>query len=202
MKPEPAEYFGSGTEAIKQYVDILLNRGLSWGLLGPREGDRIWERHVLNSVAVASLIPQGANVVDVGSGAGLPGIPLAILRPDLRVTLLESLERRTRFLDLAVSELELGDRVQVVRGRAEEHRERYGAVVSRAVAPLDRLLGWCVPLLGRDGRVLALKGSSVSVEVAEAEATLRSLRLTTRVHELVTPVIGGQSWVLEAWVNR
>ena len=119
------EVFGDGLEVITRYVDILANRGIDWGLLGPREADRLWDRHVLNSVAVASLIPAEASVVDVGSGAGLPGIPLAIARPDLSVVLLESLLRRVTFLADVVAELGLGDRVRVVRGRAEECTEHF-----------------------------------------------------------------------------
>lgn len=99
MTAEFAELFGPASEAIKRYVDILASRGVEWGLLGPREGDRLWDRHILNSVALAPLVPQSATVVDVGSGAGLPGIALALYRPDLRVTLLESLLRRTEFLE-------------------------------------------------------------------------------------------------------
>jgi len=155
----------------------------------------------LNSVAAADLIPPGATLVDVGSGAGLPGLPLAILRPDLKVTLLESLERRTRFSELAITELRLGARVRVVRGRAEEHQERYGVVTSRAVAPLGRLLGWCEPLMASGGRVVALKGSSVAAELAEADSVVRALGLVAQVRELSTPVVGGQSWALEAWAE-
>jgi len=166
--------------------------------MGPREGDRLWERHVLNSVAGAGLIPYGATVVDVGSGAGLPGIPLAVLRPDLMVTLLESLERRFSFLELAAAELGLGGRVRVVRGRAEEHREQYQAVLSRAVAPLPKLLDWCAPLRSEFGKVLALKGVSAATELSEARAVLKKLRLVGQVHELAVPVVGGVTWVIEA----
>jgi 16S rRNA (guanine527-N7)-methyltransferase len=200
MTPVPADFFGDGAEAIKQYVDILLDRGLSWGLLGPREGQRIWERHILNSVAAAPLMPLGSRAVDVGSGAGLPGIPLAILRPDLNVTLLESLERRTRFLEMAVAELSLGDRVRVVRGRAEEHGDRYDVVTSRAVAPAGKLLSWSVPLLAPNGRVIALKGSSVREELGAAASIMRKLRLGAEVHDLEIPFVGGPGWALEAWV--
>jgi len=198
VEQEFADYFGDGSEAIKRYVDILLDRGIGWGLMGPREGDRLWERHVLNSVAGAGLIPYGATVVDVGSGAGLPGIPLAVLRPDLMVTLLESLERRFSFLELAAAELGLGGRVRVVRGRAEEHREQYQAVLSRAVAPLPKLLDWCAPLRSEFGKVLALKGVSAATELSEARAVLKKLRLVGQVHELAVPVVGGVTWVIEA----
>ncbi len=192
-----AELFGAGAEAIRQYVDILASRGIDWGVVGPREGERLWERHILNSIAGAALVPEGATVVDVGSGAGLPGIPLAILRPDLRVTLLESLLRRSNFLDLAVEELGLADRVRVVRARAEDHRERYAVVASRAVAPLPRLIGWCAPLMTGGGKILALKGSSAEAELADAKAELRRARLSGTVHELPVPGLDESTWAIE-----
>ncbi len=192
-----AEVFGAGAETIKQYVDILASRGIDWGLMGPREGERLWERHILNSIAGVSLIPEGATVVDVGSGAGLPGVPLAILRPGLRVTLLEPLLRRATFLELAVDELGLEDRVRVVRARAEEHRERYDVVTGRAVAPLPRLIGWCAPLMARDGRILALKGSTAAVELSEGSVELRKARLQGVVHELPVPGLDEVTWVIE-----
>jgi 16S rRNA (guanine527-N7)-methyltransferase len=192
-----AELFGAGAEAIRQYVDILASRGIDWGVIGPAEGERLWERHILNSIASAALIPESATVVDVGSGAGLPGIPLAILRPDLTVTLLESLLRRANFLDLAVEELGLDDRVRVVRARAEDHRERYAVVASRAVAPLPRLIGWCAPLMTGDGKILALKGSSAESELAASAKELRKARLTGVVHELPVPGLDESTWAIE-----
>ncbi len=191
-----AELFGPGFETISRYVDILSSRGIDWGLMGPREGGRLWERHVLNSVAGASLFPSDASVVDVGSGAGLPGIPLAVLRPDLRVTLLESLLRRVSFLELAVGELGLGDRVRVVRGRAEEHRDTYDVVTCRAVAPLPRLVEWCEPLMGRSGSLVALKGSTAPDELAAASGELRRRGLTGAVQELSVPVTDESTWVI------
>jgi 16S rRNA (guanine527-N7)-methyltransferase len=168
-----AEVFGSAFDDVSRYVDILASRGIEWGLIGPREGERLWDRHVLNSVAPADLVPRGATVADVGSGAGLPGIPLAILRPDLRVTLVEPLLRRATFLRQAVDELGLTDRVQVVRARAEDHQERYDIVVSRALARLPQLLSWCAPLRAEDGTVLALKGRSAQDELADATRDLQ-----------------------------
>lgn len=156
----------------------------------------MWERHILNSLAVAPLIRQGASVVDVGSGAGLPGLPLAILRSDLRVTLLESLLRRSTFLELAVAELGLGEQVRVVRGRAEEHQGRYDVVTGRAVAPLPRLLDWCLPLVAPGGELLALKGSSAAVEVTAAAGALRRSGALAEVVELPVPGLDETTWVI------
>ena len=186
------QVFGENFKAISQYVDILTSRGIDWGLIGPREVDRIWDRHILNSTAFAELIPEGATVVDVGSGAGLPGIPLAVLRPDLKITLLEPLLRRCTFLSQAVDELGITSRVEVVRGRAEEHAHTYDVVTARAVAPLGRLLDWCAPLLGSGGVMLALKGKSAPGEVDAAESSLRRRKLaaeimTVRAHSGAEP---------------
>jgi 16S rRNA (guanine527-N7)-methyltransferase len=180
--------FPEGADLAARYVDILATTGVERGLIGPRETDRLWERHVFNSAAVADLVPSGARVVDVGSGAGLPGIPLALRRPDLRVTLLEPLLRRATFLTETVQVLRLTDRVDVVRARAEDHAVTYDAVVSRALAPLPRLLGWCIPLTAAGGVVLALKGRSAVDEVAqEAKALARhhlaAEVITVRAHD-------------------
>lgn len=175
------QVFGANFESISQYVDILTSRGIEWGLIGPREVDRIWDRHILNSTAFADLIPEGASVVDVGSGAGLPGIPLALLRPDLSITLLEPLLRRCTFLSQAVDELGITGRVEVVRGRAEDHDRSYEVVTARAVAPLGRLIDWCTPLLTSSGRLLALKGKSAQGEVESAAAALRRKKLSTEI---------------------
>jgi len=171
--------FGDRATLILQYHDMLATRGVEWGLLGPREASRLWSRHILNCVAVRSLIPSDATVLDVGSGAGLPGIPLALARPDLRVTLLDSLLRRVNFLELTVAELSLSNRVDVVRARAEEMTERYDVVLSRAVAPLGRFIDWCEPLMVR--RLVAIKGESAETELREAEMTLARRHLTAKV---------------------
>ena len=192
-----ASVFGDAVADAERYAAILASRGVEWGLIGPREVDRLWDRHVLNSLAVESAIPEGARVVDVGSGAGLPGVPLALARPDLTVTLLEPLLRRATFLEGVLAELDLGGRVRVVRGRAMgadardamAHHETYDAVTSRAVAPLPRLLGWSVPLLERSGLIVALKGASAPAEVADAAAELKRYRLVAEA-EAVTPYPG------------
>jgi 16S rRNA (guanine527-N7)-methyltransferase len=175
------ELYGSQFALLNRYVDILRSTGVTWGLLGPREADRLWDRHVLNSAALSGLIAPGSAVADVGSGAGLPGIPLAILRPDLRITLLEPLLRRSTFLTQTVEELPIVDRVEVVRSRAEDHHQTYDAVVARAVAPLYRLIGWCSALCAPDGVILALKGSSAADELAAAKYELEAAQLDAEV---------------------
>jgi 16S rRNA (guanine527-N7)-methyltransferase len=175
------ELYGAGFPSLKRYVDILGTTAVEWGLLGPREADRLWDRHILNSAALSELIPSNSSVADVGSGAGLPGIPIALLRPDLEVTLIEPLLRRSNFLNQTVEALGVGDRVQVVRSRAEDHSQRYDVVVSRALAPLDRLIGWCNRLRAADGVILALKGSSAADEIRAARHQLEAARLTSEV---------------------
>ncbi len=161
--------FGDLVPLAVRYAAWLAGPGVERGLLGPREADRLWDRHLLNCAVVGTLLAPGDRVVDVGSGAGLPGIPLALARPDTTVVLLEPLLRRATFLAEVVADLGLGDRVSVVRARAEEvarQQPGYDVVVARAVAPLDRLAGWCLPLLRPGGRLLALKGERAAAEVA------------------------------------
>jgi 16S rRNA (guanine527-N7)-methyltransferase len=160
----------------ERYAGLLATDGVVRGLIGPREAPRLWERHLLNCAVLGDLVPEGATVCDIGSGAGLPGLVLAIARPDLRITLVEPLLRRTTFLEEVVSALGL-DHVEVVRGRAEAlHGERRFAVVtSRAVAPLERLLDWSMPLVEPEGALVAMKGSSVHEEIVAAAPTLSRL---------------------------
>lgn len=175
------EVYGAQYQVISRYVDILTSTAVDRGLLGPREADRVWDRHILNCAALSSLIAADSSVADVGSGAGLPGIPLALLRPDLRVTLIEPLLRRFTFLEETVEQLGIADRVQVVRSRAEDHHQSYNFVVARAVAPVVRLIGWCDPLRAKGGVVLALKGESAADEVAAAERQLNAAGLVAEV---------------------
>ncbi|WP_420841965.1 16S rRNA (guanine(527)-N(7))-methyltransferase RsmG [Haloactinopolyspora alba] len=187
--PEPPEQarelFGESLPTARAYVEWLAGAGIERGLLGPREIPRLWDRHVLNSVAISVLVEPGATVADVGSGAGLPGVPLAVLRPDLHVTLVEPLLRRSEFLAEVVTDLGIRDRVSVLRTRAEEVRPDGGfdVVTARAVAPMDKLARWTLPLLRPGGRLLALKGRSVAEELGESAASLAKM--------------GAESWTVE-----
>lgn len=177
--PRAAEtLFGPRLDRAERYARTLAGAGVERGLIGPREVDRIWDRHILNSAAVAELFEAGDQIADIGSGAGLPGIPLALARPDLRLTLIEPLLRRSEFLREVVDDLDL--KITIVRGRAEDRsvRQQVGemdAVVSRAVAPLDKLTKWCVPLLRQDGRLVAIKGGRAEEEVREHRRVMASL---------------------------
>jgi 16S rRNA (guanine527-N7)-methyltransferase len=161
-----------------RYAELLATDGVVRGLIGPREASRIWDRHLLNCAAVAEIIPDGTSVTDVGSGAGLPGIALALARPDLPLVLVDSLARRTAFLTEIVGALDLAEQVSVVRGRAEELAGRLDpaeVVTARAVAPLDRLAAWCLPLTEVGGRLLALKGAGAADEIAVHRAAVGRL---------------------------
>ena len=184
MDSVPAEFrhaaetvFGDRLGLAVSYASLLETEGVVRGLIGPREAPRLWERHLLNCAVVSELIFPSATVIDVGSGAGLPGIVLAVARPDISVILVEPLARRTAFLDEAVSALGLSSQVEVKRGRAEEFVGRLYAdfVTARAVAPLDRLAGWCLPLAQTGGRMLAMKGASAAEEIDTHRAVLTRL---------------------------
>jgi 16S rRNA (guanine527-N7)-methyltransferase len=167
-----AAVFGPLLPVATAYVARLANDGVTRGLIGPREVSRLWDRHVLNSAAVAEAVPAGARVVDVGSGAGLPGIPLGLARPDLELTLVEPMARRVEFLEEVVAELAVpaGLRWRVVRGRAEERSVATAVgpvdvVTARAVAPLPRLVGWCRGLMRPGTQLIALVGASALAEL-------------------------------------
>jgi len=173
-----AALFGSRLDRAQRYAQILAGTGVERGLLGPREVGRLWDRHILNSAAVAELFDSNDRIADIGSGAGLPGIPLALARPDLRLTLIEPLLRRSEFLREVVDDL--GLEITIVRGRAEDRsvRQQVGemdAVVSRAVASLDKLTKWSLPLLRPDGRMVAIKGERAEEEIREHRRVMTSL---------------------------
>ncbi|MBC3194528.1 16S rRNA (guanine(527)-N(7))-methyltransferase RsmG [Pseudonocardia sp. C8] len=200
--PEVArKVFGERTEPAARYVEHLATSGIERGLIGPRERDRLWDRHVLNCAVLAEVVPPDAKVVDVGSGAGLPGIPLALARPDLRIVLIEPLARRVDWLDEVLDDLALD--VTVERGRAEEPavlRRWEGAdvVTARAVGPLARLAGLCLPLLRPGGAMLVLKGASAPDEIARDAAAVRTLGGgEARIHEVGAGVVEPLTTVVE-----
>jgi 16S rRNA (guanine527-N7)-methyltransferase len=194
-----AGVFGAALPAAERYVARLATDGVTRGLIGPREVGRLWERHVLNSAAVAEAVPQGARVVDIGSGAGLPGIPLGLARADLTVTLVEPMARRVEFLTEVVDELaQLVDapRWSVVRGRAEERSVlsavgRVDVVTARAVAPLPRLAAWCRGLLRPGASLVALVGAKAVAELPAVLGELRAMGMTDVEPRAVGAELGG-----------
>ena len=171
--------FGDRLDLAERYVALLADTGITHGLIGPREADRLWERHVLNSAVIHPLFDEGATVADIGSGAGLPGIPLAIARPDLLVTLVEPLARRTTWLEATIAELGLTG-VVVHRGRAESlwGVSRFRHVTARAVARTAELARVTLPLLDEGGSLHALKGERAEQELAEDTGALAAIGAT------------------------
>lgn len=165
------EIFGSRLPLAEEFAQVLADTGVSHGLIGPRETPRLWERHLLNCGIVESVLPHRTRLVDVGSGAGLPGVVLAIARPDVEVVLIEPMLRRTTWLEQTVGQLGLTN-VQVCRGRAQDFwgKLRVPVVTARAVARLGELSAWCLPLLEPEGNLLALKGASAATELEEDES--------------------------------
>jgi len=167
-------YFPSSIGAITAYAAFLQGAGIERGLIGPREADRIWERHIFNCLPVTQLLPQGASLFDIGSGAGLPGIVIALARPDLSVTLIEPLERRVAFLNEAVE----GLNIEVIRGRAQDVKKSADFVTARAVAPLEKLKKMSWHMVKTGGSLLAMKGESASTEMEGVKgATLHEITL-------------------------
>jgi 16S rRNA (guanine527-N7)-methyltransferase len=210
--PEPTAaartIFGARLPALVAYADLLATDGVERGLIGPREVPRLWDRHLVNCALVAELVPDNSAVTDVGSGAGLPGLVLALQRPDLRVNLLEPLLRRAQFLAEAVERLGLRDRVTVVRARAEEPAALHQAgsadvVAARAVAPLDRLLPWCLPLARPGGLVLAMKGAAAADELAVVTSRLGRLGgADPSIHRLGAGLVDPQTTVVRVVRTR
>jgi 16S rRNA (guanine527-N7)-methyltransferase len=173
---EATEVFGAALDTARRFAELLATDGVTRGLIGPRETSRLWERHLLNCAVVADLVPERGELVDIGSGAGLPGVVLAMLRPGVRVILLEPMLRRSVFLEECVAQLGLAN-TTVVRGRAEEMAGVIQADIAtaRAVAPLDRLAGWAAGVLKPGGQILAIKGESAAEELTAARPVLSRL---------------------------
>ncbi|EEH66274.1 16S rRNA methyltransferase GidB [Actinomyces urogenitalis DSM 15434] len=184
---EMRELFGVAFSAAEHFADMLVAEGELRGLVGPRELPRLWSRHIVNSTAVVPFLPRRGSVADVGSGAGFPGIVVALMRPDLEVTLIDTMERRVEWLELVVAELDL-DNVTIRRARAEEIKDRYDAVTARAVANLSKLVRLTSGLLRPGGSLLALKGAKAQQEVDDAKYVIKKAKLEPAViHEVVTP---------------
>ncbi|MEE1650387.1 16S rRNA (guanine(527)-N(7))-methyltransferase RsmG [Brachybacterium sp. J144] len=176
LRPTAERLFGDRLELAERYTDLLAEQGPERGLIGPREVERLWERHVVNCALLTDAVEEGTSTLaDIGSGAGLPGVVIAIARPELSVTLIETMQRRTTWLEEVDAELGLG--LEVVRTRAEElhGRRTFEVVTARAVAALDKLARWSLPLVADGGSLLALKGGSAAEEIEAAQKTLRKL---------------------------
>ena len=184
MKPSPEllAHFPGREEQIQRYAELLSSTGIERGLIGPKEGDRIWERHIANCIPITTIIPNGVRVGDIGSGAGLPGIVIALARPDLKVSLIEPLQRRVDFLNEVVAELAL--EVEVIRGRAERVKKQFEIVTARAVAPLEKLIQISWHMIPRGGCLMAIKGESAADEIASTTLKKGS---TAQLHEISLP---------------
>ena len=174
-----SKYFPGQEEAIRAYAEFLITAGIERGLIGPREGERIWERHIFNCLPVTQLLPQGASLFDIGSGAGLPGIVIALARPDLKVTLIEPLERRVEFLNEAVAAIAAGGvEIEVIRGRAQDVKKSADFVTARAVAPMEKLKKMSWHMVKTGGSLLAMKGESAANEMVGIKgAELHEIKL-------------------------
>ena len=184
MKPSPEllAHFPGREEQIQRYAELLSSTGIERGLIGPKEGDRIWERHIANCIPITTIIPNGVRVGDIGSGAGLPGIVIALARPDLKVSLIEPLQRRVDFLNEVITELAL--EVEVIRGRAERVKKQFEIVTARAVAPLEKLIQISWHMIPRGGCLMAIKGESAADEIASTTLKKGS---TAQLHEISLP---------------
>ena len=173
------QYFPGQEDAIRAYAEFLTTAGIERGLIGPREGERIWERHIFNCLPVTQLLPQGASLFDIGSGAGLPGIVIALARPDLKVTLIEPLERRVEFLNEAVAAIAAaGVEIEVIRGRAQDVKKSADFVTARAVAPMEKLKKMSWHMVKTGGSLLAMKGESAATEMVGIKgAELHEIKL-------------------------
>jgi len=180
--PELLAYFNGREDQIQRYAELLKSTGIERGLIGPKEGDRIWERHIANCIPITTILPENVRLVDIGSGAGLPGIVIALARPDLKVSLVEPLQRRVDFLNEVVAEL--GIPVEVIRGRAERVKKQFEIVTARAVAPLEKLINISWHMIPKGGSLMAMKGESAAEEIA---LTTLKKGSTAQLHEISLP---------------
>ena len=196
--PVVLSLFGTSASTVEAYANLLALEGEKRGLIGPKEAERIWSRHIVNSAALLSFLPRKGSVIDVGSGAGLPGLVIAAARPDLEVTHVEPMERRCEWLAYASEEIGL-DNVMIVRDRSENlgKKIRADVVTARAVAAHPKLLRLTSKMIAPGGRLLALKGQRVYEEVEDAALELKKRHLTAEVHEVVSVMDGEVTYVVE-----
>jgi len=180
--PEFLALFGQNQEKIQSFATLLKTQGIERGLIGPKEADRIWERHIANCIPITTLIKEGVRLADIGSGAGLPGVVIALARADLKVTLIEPLQRRVDFLTEVIDQLEIP--VEVIRGRAETVKKQFEVVTARAVAPLEKLIQISWHMIPKGGHLLAIKGESAQDELA---ATKLKKGATAKLYEISLP---------------
>ena len=184
MKPSQQllDYFQGSSDQIQAYAALLAGPGIERGLIGPKEGDRIWQRHIANCIPITTIIPQGVRVADIGSGAGLPGVVIALARPDLKVTLIEPLSRRVDFLNEVINDLGLS--IEVIRARSEVVKKQFEIVTARAVAPLDKLIEISWHMIPKGGSLLAIKGESAQEELDKSKLKKGS---RAQLHEINLP---------------
>lgn len=193
------DLLGESFPALHRYFQLLKQHGVERGLIGPREVDRIWDRHIINSTAAVPYLQSASHILDVGSGAGLPGVVVAAMLPEAKVDLIEPMERRCTWLNEVVTELGLTN-TTVVRGRAEEFfgKIEADAVTARAVAAMDKLAKWTLPLLSSGGKLVAMKGQKAEAEISDAQTTLRKLgAVSTAIHSATTVNGFGSTTVVE-----
>lgn len=184
MKPSQQllDYFQGSSDQIQAYAALLAGPAIARGLIGPKEGDRIWERHIANCIPITTIIPQGVRVADIGSGAGLPGVVIALARPDLKVTMIEPLRRRVDFLNEVINDLGLS--IEVIRARSEVVKKQFEIVTARAVAPLDKLIAISWHMIPKGGSLLAIKGESAQEELDKSKLKKGS---RAQLHEINLP---------------
>lgn len=184
MKPSQQllDYFQGSSDQIQAYAALLAGPAIARGLIGPKEGDRIWERHIANCIPITTILPQGVRVADIGSGAGLPGVVIALARPDLKVTLIEPLRRRVDFLNEVINDLGLS--IEVIRARSEVVKKQFEIVTARAVAPLDKLIAISWHMIPKGGSLLAIKGESAQEELDKSKLKKGS---RAQLHEINLP---------------